>query len=216
MSGGSGRRLQIAAGVLLAVVAVGAIVFAVLSGGGTSGKPSRHGSTTVANVVIPPPAERNLRVAAAAAGCVLLNPPSEGRLHVLGPVRYRTNPPSSGPHYPVPAHDGIYAPGATPPKEQLVHALEHGRVEVQYRPGTSTAVIGALQSLVTEFATRDSDPRVLLFQNETGMPYAVAAVAWTHILGCNKYAGGVTLDAVRDFRAAYDLQGPEKFFIDAE
>jgi Protein of unknown function (DUF3105) len=211
-----GRRLQIAAGAVLAVVAVAAVAIAVLAGGGTSGKPRLHGTTTVGNVAISPPANTNLRAAAAAAGCVLLNPPSEGRLHVLGPVHYRTNPPSSGSHYPVPAHDGIYAPGSTPPKEQLVHALEHGRVEVQYQPGSSTTVIGALQSLATEFATRDSDPRVLLFQNATAMPYAIAAVAWTHILGCNRYAGAPTLDAIRDFRTAYDLKAPEQFFIDAE
>jgi hypothetical protein len=211
-----GRRLQIAAGALLAVVAVAAVAIAVLAGGGTSGKPRVHGPTTVANVAIPAPADSNLRAAAAAAGCVLLNPPSEGRTHVLGSVNYRTNPPSSGPHNPVFAHDGIYAPGGTPPKEQLVHSLEHGRVEVQYQPGTSAAVIGALQSLVTEFATRDSDPRVLLFQNATAMPYAIAAVAWTHILGCSRYAGAPTLDAIRDFRAAYDLKAPEQFFVDAE
>jgi hypothetical protein len=57
---------------------------------------------------------------------------------------------------------------------------------------------------------------VLLFQNATAMPYAVAAVAWTHILGCNGYAGGATLDAIRDFRTAYDLKAPEQFFVDAE
>ena len=216
MTNPRGRRLQIAAGALLAVVAVAAIAIAVLAGGGTSGKPSLHGTTTVANVAIPAPANPNLGAAAAAAGCVLLNPPSEGRLHVLGPVHYRTNPPSSGPHYPIWAHDGIYAPGATPPKERLVHSLEHGRIEVQYQPGTSTAVIGALQSLVTEFATRDSDPRALLFQNATAMPYAIAAVAWTHILGCNRYAGAATLDAIRDFRTAYDLKAPEQINIDGE
>ncbi len=211
-----GRRLQIAVGALLAVAAVAAVVIAAVTGGGTNGKPRAHGPATISNVAIPAPANTNLRAAAAAAGCALLSPPSEGREHVLGSVQYRTNPPSSGPHYPMWAHDGIYAPGSTPPKERLVHSLEHGRVEVQYQPGTSTAVIGALQSLVTEFATHDSDPRVLLFQNTTAMPYAVAAVAWTHILGCNRYAGAATLDALRDFRSAYDLKGPERFFVDAE
>ena len=216
MSNQGGRRLQVAVGVLLALVAIAAVVIAALAGGGTSSKPRLHGTKSVGNVAIPAPADTNLRAAAAAAGCVLLNPPSEGREHVLGLVQYRTNPPSSGPHNPVFAHDGIYAPGSTPAKEQLVHALEHGRIEVQYQPGTSAAVIGALQSLITEFATRDSDPRVLLFQNATAMPYALAAVAWTHILGCNGYAGGTTLDAIRDFRTAYDLKAPERFFIDAE
>jgi hypothetical protein len=31
------------------------------------------------------------------------------------------------------------------------------------------------------------------------MPYAVAATTWTNLLGCPKYRGAITLDAVRDF-----------------
>jgi hypothetical protein len=76
-------------------------------------------------------------------------------------------------------------------------------------------VIGQLQSLVDEFAARDSDPRVLLFENTTAMPFAIAAVAWTHILGCASYRPAV-LDALRQFRRAYDLKAPEPFVIDAE
>ena len=201
---------------LLAAVAIAAVVVAIAAGGGNDNRrPSHRGGVAIANVAIPAPRQISLQAAAAAAGCSLSNPPSEGREHVTGPVTYRTNPPSSGPHFPVPAHDGIYGPGATPAKERLVHALEHGRVEIQYAPGTPTGVIGQLQSLVDEFVTRDSDPRVLLFQNATAMPFAIAAVAWTHILGCPSYRPAV-LDAVRQFRHAYDLKGPEPFFVDAE
>lgn len=210
-----GRRLQIAAGVLLAVVAVVAVLVAVTAGPGTSAKPVHHGSATIPAATIPPATNANLRSAAAAAGCVLLHPASEGRLHVLGHVNYRSNPPSSGPHFPVPAHDGIYDPGNTPPAEQLVHSLEHGRIEIQYRAGVGADTVGALQALVEEFSARDSDPRVLLFQNATQMPYAVAAVAWTRILGCNSYTPAA-LDAIRDFRTAYDLKAPEQLFVGAE
>jgi Protein of unknown function (DUF3105) len=215
VGGSRGRWPQIAAGTLLAGVAIAAIALAAASGGGDQTTPHRFGSVRIANVAIPAPAVGNLATAAAGANCVLLNPPSEGRLHVLGPVTYHTNPPSSGPHYPVPAHDGIYDPGTTPPKERLVHALEHGRIEIQYRPGVTTRVIGELQSLVFEFGHRDSDPRVLLFENTTGMPYEIAAVAWTHILGCSGFSPA-TLDAIRDFRRAYDLKAPEQFYVDAE
>ena len=202
---------------LLAAVAIAAVVVAITAGGGNgNGRPSHRGGVAIANVAIPAPRLTNLKAAAAAAGCTLSNPPSEGREHVTGPVTYHTNPPSSGPHYPEAAHDGIYGPGATPAKERLVHALEHGRIEIQYMPGTPTSEIGQLQALVDEFAARDSDPRVLLFENATAMPYAVAAVAWTHILGCNSYAVGETLDAIRDFRTQYDLKAPEQFYVDAE
>ena len=215
MSTQRGRWPQIAAGAVLAVVAVAVIALAATSGGGDQTTPRRIGSARIANVAIPAAANANLASAARAAACVLLNPPSEGRVHVLGPVTYHTNPPSSGPHYPMPAHDGIYDPGTTPRKEQLVQSLEHGRIEIQYRPGVDARLIGELQSLVFEFSHRDSDPRVLLFQNATGMPYEVAAVAWTHILGCDRFSPA-TIDAIRDFRSAYDLKAPEQFYIDAE
>jgi hypothetical protein len=215
------RRLQTAAGVVLAAVAIAVVAIAATSGAGNrQARPqTAGGGPRIANVAIAPPLARplpgGLPAAAAAAGCALSDPPSEGRSHVTGPVSYRSNPPSSGPHFPLPAHDGIYDPGATPPKEQLVHSLEHGRIEIQYRPGTSSAAIGQLQSLVYEFARRNSDPRVLLFQNTTAMPFAVAAVAWGHILGCSAYRPAV-LDAIRAFRSAYDLKAPERFFVDAE
>jgi hypothetical protein len=202
--------------VLLAAIAIAAVVVAIAAGGGSNNhRPTHHGGVAIASAPIPAPRRINLQTAAAAAGCTLSNLPSEGRDHVTGSVTYHTNPPSSGPHDPVPAHDGIYGPGATPAKERLVHALEHGRVEVQYKPGTPTGVIGQLQSLVDEFAVRDSDPRVLLFENTTAMPFAIAAVAWAHILGCPSYRPAA-LDAVRQFRRAYDLKGPEPFFVDAE
>jgi hypothetical protein len=205
------RRLQLGGGIL-AVAAI--VVAAVALSSGSSGKPQHHGSGSIATVPIPAQQTSDLTSAAAAAGCTLLNPPSEGRTHVLTQVNYKSNPPSSGPHYPEPAHDGIYD-GETPAKEQLVHALEHGRVEIQYSPATSTQVIGQLHTLVNEFATKDNDPRILLFPNTTNMPYAIAAVAWTHILGCTHYSTKA-FDALRAFRGAYDLKAPEQSFLAAE
>ena len=49
----------------------------------------------------------------------------------------------------------------------------------------------------------------LLFQNPTGMPYAVAATAWTHSITCPTFKGAATLDALRAFRAAYTNKAPE-------
>ena len=40
------------------------------------------------------------------------------------------------------------------------------------------------------------------------MPYAVAATAWTHLLGCPKMNDKV-FDAIRAFRLAYVDKGPE-------
>ena len=49
---------------------------------------------------------------------------------------------------------------------------------------------------------------LLLFPNPTGMPYAVAATAWGHVLGCKTFNRRI-FDAFRDFRLAYTNQGPE-------
>lgn len=57
-----------------------------------------------------------------------------------------------------------------------VHSLEHGRIELQWRPGTSERTIGQLQSLFNE----RRGYHALLFENQTKMPYAVAASAWQH------------------------------------
>ena len=41
----------------------------------------------------------------------------------------------------------------------------------------------------------------LLFPNDN-MPYEVAATTWTNLLGCKKYKGEITLDAIRAFGKA--------------
>jgi hypothetical protein len=43
------------------------------------------------------------------------------------------------------------------------------------------------------------------------MPYAVAATAWTHLVGCPKYSPAV-LDVLRNFRDTYRGNGPEQQF----
>src|SRR5262245_40763396 len=65
--------------------------------------------------------------------------PSEGREHVPegSVIFYLTDPPTSGPHYPVPALGGFYSLDIAP--GYLVHALEHGAVVIYYNPFTVTA-----------------------------------------------------------------------------
>jgi uncharacterized protein DUF3105 len=146
---------------------------------------------------------RALTRTASAAGCTVRTFPSEGRAHTTGAVTYKTNPPTSGPHHPIAAPDGEYANGA-PPKERYVHSLEHGRIELLYRPGASHAARTGLKAVFDE-----DKNRMLLFQNDTGMPYEVAAAAWTHLLGCPRYDARVPA-ALRAFRDAYRGRAPEK------
>jgi hypothetical protein len=139
----------------------------------------------------------------------VLNPPSEGRTHVTTTVTYKnSNPPASGPHNPTPAQDGIYDPGNEPAKESWVHSLEHGRIVIQYRPGTPKATIDGVETVGSEALNGTPAYHVLVMQNNTRMPYAVAAVAWTHVLGCTTMNPQV-YDAIRAFRARYTDKGPE-------
>jgi hypothetical protein len=49
---------------------------------------------------------------------------------------------------------------------------------------------------------------MLLFPNQTNMPYAVAATAWDHALVCPAYNDKVP-DAIRAFKNQYRDRGPE-------
>ena len=213
------RRLQLVGGtvLVLAVIAVAAIL--ISSSGGGSDSKSPDAKNAKANVAIPKPGPNaspdKLAAAAKAAGCKVSNPAIEGSTHVGSTVKYKTNPPTSGNHNPNPASDGIYDPGNTPAKENYVHSLEHGRIEIQYKPGTPKKTIDQLETLFgektqTKFGTPSEDGSyTLLFENNTNMPYAIAATAWGHMLACPSMNDKV-FDAIRSFRAAYTLQAPEK------
>jgi hypothetical protein len=206
------RRLivYVVAGLLVLAVVGGAAAFS-LTGGGDGGGTAEAGGLPEGEV--PARKETNLKAAVAAAGCTLEREESEGDDHVETPVPYRSKPPHSGNHDPIPAEDGAYAD--PPAQEALVHALEHGRVIVQWRDGTPDEVQGSLKALF------DEDPvHMILVPDQSGMNYAVAATAWTdadasgpepsygRLLGCPQ-ANPQVYDAIRAFRDAYRDRGPE-------
>jgi hypothetical protein len=218
------RRMRLAAGTVLGIAALVAVGVAI--GLGNSGKNGSGNPITPVKSDVKLPAQKITDVAAAAkaAKCVMVNTPDsiartdQNRQHVqIGTqVKYATNPPSFGPHYPVPAHDGEYKPSNTPPIEYLVHALEHGRIEYEYRPGLAPADVNTLEALMQEpEGSYGGGQLMVMFQNPTNMPYDVAAVAWGHILGCKTFNPAV-VDAVRDFRLAYTDKGPEQLGLGPE
>jgi hypothetical protein len=161
-----------------------------------------------AAATLPPQRTRDVEEAARLAGCTLQRRPDEGVEHVtrtLSPADYRTNPPTSGPHAPQWAEDRIYGPGETPDLGNLVHTLEHGRINVQYKPGTPESTVRQLEALYEE---RDHGYHLLLYENPTGMRFAVAATAWDHLLGCPEMNDRV-FDALRTFYLSYVDKGPE-------
>jgi hypothetical protein len=165
-------------------------------------------ATPQASAKPPPQKTKNLAAAARLAGCNLVNAPDEGREHVartVTPADYGTNPPTSGMHAPEFAPDAAYPPGSTPDLGTLVHTLEHGRINIQYRPGTDAKTIVALTALAREM---DDGYHLLLYENATNMPFAIAATAWDHLLGCPAMNDRV-FDAIRAFRNTYIDEGPE-------
>lgn len=203
------RRLQLVAGGVLAVAAIAAVVVALAGGGGDSGSDSGDAAEASASVPIPARKVNDLDAAVKAAGCELRSFESEGREHSEDTFTgYKTNPPTSGTHNPVAAEDGIYPPGNEPAVNNWVHALEHGRIIYQYKPGTPKRRADQLETLVNEDFRGASGYHQMAMQNNSEMPYAVAAVAWTRFVGCKEYTDEV-FDAFRAFRDTYVDKAPE-------
>jgi hypothetical protein len=201
------KRVQMAFGAFLVIAILGGSTFLLLNGSDSQSTGEVSDAPT-AQVTLPPVKIADLADAVAAAKCTQTNPEIEGSTHVTGTVNYKTNPPSSGNHNQVPAEDGVYDPGNEPAKENYVHSLEHGRIEIEYAPGTPKATIDQLVAVGHEELKGSVDYHRLIFQNNTNMPFKVAAVAWGHILGCPAMNPQV-IDAIRAFRKAYTDKGPE-------
>ncbi|MGH2981953.1 MAG: DUF3105 domain-containing protein [Solirubrobacterales bacterium] len=146
----------------------------------------------------------DLQRAARAADCTLHNPPEEGNTHLLPSQptpKYKSDPPTSGNHDPVPLANGVYS-SPIPNFRHALHTLEHGRIAILYQPDLPEAEQLKLKGVVDE-DFRD----VVMFPTED-MQWEVAAAAWGHYLGCEAYNDKV-LDAIRAFRDSYRGRGPE-------
>lgn len=213
----------VVAGVLGLAVLVGIVIVIANSGGeDTTASPNvstlygvlDKGTEIDDREGTPPPPLKNgdLTGAANVAGCDLETElKDEGSTHFSDldkVVNYETSPPTSGDHYASAENgSGALADGAflgTPNWNRAVHALEHGRVQIQYSPDLSDEDQLALKGVFDE-----DRPGVDFFPN-ADMPYAVAATGWTRLVGCDKFDGAKTLDVIRDFRDSYRGQGPEQ------
>lgn len=188
-AGGRRRAFQLG-GAAVGLVIVVVIAVLALAGGNSEGD------------------AKALAADAGTAGCKLQTFRSEGRGHTDKKVKYKSNPPTSGPHNPVAAPDGIYPPGNEPEKESWVHTLEHGRVIFQYKPGTSAADVQKLRGLVSEEVEGTVGYHQVLLQNNTDMAAKFAVVAWTRSLTCDSLTPEA-LDAMRDFRRLFTDKAPE-------
>lgn len=152
-------------------------------------------------------------VAASEAGCGPVEEYEEvSRDHIEVGARhepYNSSPPTSGPHYELPADGGFY-PSPLPP-EQLVHNLEHAQIVIWYRPDASEATVEGLQALVESANQRARDSgslEPLLASPYDGIEgdYEYVLTAWTRSQSCLEYSRA----AIDSFRADFQGRGPEQ------
>ncbi len=197
----SRRRRAVLAGGVAAALAVVGVVAAVLLPSGDSG--SRTAEVRAA--AIPPPRTTDLDTAVRLASARRISHPYAVGIndHTDAPVAYPTNPPTNGPHAFAWTEDGQYAGQPAPPTGEVVHAQEHGRIVIQYRPGLPRPQLEQLVGLYEE-----SPRHVLLVENATRMPCDVAATAWGHGVLCPTL-NARSFDALRSFRDRFRDRGPE-------
>jgi hypothetical protein len=140
-------------------------------------------------------------------GTVVTQVANEGWLHVteLSPITYRSNPPASGPHYPVWLRYEEF-PTALP-RGYWVHNLEHGAVVFLYRPDVPAATVAALRSVYRGLSPdRDCSHSLAVMLPDPDLPRPIAVVAADWLL----QADGVHAPTINDFVASRRNRGPER------
>ncbi len=143
--------------------------------------------------------------------------PDEGHDHVPvgSTVVYCTNPPNSGPHYPIWAHYRSY--DVQLPWPYLVHDLEHGAVLLLYKcAGSCPDVVAQLQAIID---ARPVDPlcdveagvsRRLILEPAADLDVPIAVVAWQWIYE----ASCVDAASINAFVEAHYAQAAENVCAD--
>ena len=144
-------------------------------------------------------AERNARRAMTATGC-RYDSRSDPGTGDNGNTTFGVDPPSGGPHGASPAASRSYRPGAAPDDGAVVHALEHGRIAIWYRPDLPAPEIERLSGLLE---VRDG---MVLLVPRPSLSDPVAATAWRRRLLCPQ----PDVAALTRFVRAYANKGPEK------
>jgi len=208
------RLIGIVVAAILVLGIVGALVAVVLAGGDDDGGGEAGGGAKVSypdGGEIPAQKEANLGRAMKAAGCTdetVTDHPYDnpGGAHTTDPnIKYKSEPPAIGLHYPEWPDDDIYE--EAPPLTRVVHTLEHGRVLIWLRPDLPSDQLAQFKALYEE----DPYHVIMLPREELTAPFAVSA--WVgdttgHILRC-KDVNDSTWDAIRAFKEKYRDKGPE-------
>lgn len=152
------------------------------------------------------------------AGCTLKDYPGVSRQHITNaaarPKSWNSFPPTSGPHYFVPAVYGMYSQPLQ--LARVLHNLEHGGVYMLYGSKTPPDTVSKLAQIY------DRDPRGLVVAPLPELGKTIAIGAWTsEHPGSNEVGTGhlakctaVDVKAFEAFIDAYRGRGPEGETLD--
>ena len=131
--------------------------------------------------------------------------PDEGQSHVDEgtTVTYDTSPPTSGPHYPVPADPGFYPDDSGIEPERLVHNLEHGQIVIWYRPNAPD--LGFIEQQVEQLVAQEPAATVGAPYLDIADGYNIVITSWTQSRAC-EFASQEVVD---DFRSRFQGVAPE-------
>jgi hypothetical protein len=162
--------------------------------------------------------EGRVRSAATEAGCTYVSKPAvKPRSHTVQPdgrsPLWNTVPPTSGPHYAVPAVWGAYSEPLQ--QARVVHNLEHGGVFIQYGKDVAASTVQELRSFY------DDHTRGTLLAPLPSLGKQIAVGAWTapeddpdngtaHLMKCEKFDE----TAFSAFFDEFQFKGPERFPAD--
>jgi hypothetical protein len=200
--GGSNRRLLGMVGAAGVVVVVAALGYSLLGGSASSDAPKLL----------------------EAAGCTVQTVSALPGVHSITTPsgtspKWNTSPPTSGPHYQVPAIWGAYTEPLL--AAQVVHNLEHGGIFIQYGDKVPQATIGELKGFY------DTHLNGTLLAPLPSLGSKIALGVWTSSSPSNPQSAPeaaprpgtarlvkcTTFDekAYAAFFDAYQFQGPERF-----
>jgi hypothetical protein len=197
-SGGtSNRLLLLVAGAVGIVVVVAGLGFALLGGGGGASSD----------------APRLLQ----AAGCTLqVVKAAEPRDHSVPTAegtskQWNTSPPTSGPHFQVPAIWGAYSEPLLP--AQVVHNLEHGGIFVEYGKDVPQATIDQLKGFYNTHQNGTLLAPLPSLGSKIALGVWTTSSASSQDSGTGRLAKCSTFDekAYAAYFDAYQFHGPERF-----
>lgn len=195
--GGRDTRVwAIVAGVAGLLIGAAVVIAALGFVGGGSGKTDTAG----------------LRAKLGAAGCTLTVAPALVGVHsIQNPSgtspKWNTDPPTSGPHYQIPAVFGIYEDEIE--MARLVHNLEHGGIYILYGKDVPAATVDELRSFYESHKTGT----IMAPLDRLGDKFALGA--WVDdgdtrngfLAKCTTFDE----DAVGTFFRSLQFRGPERF-----